>query len=192
MAFAYLNIGSVVATLIIGRLMDRVNAYRLLSFAFLFAFLLLVAIFGVMANNIFHNGCGVGRDYRCFFGSNSGLMALATISYPVSIRTSGVGWAYAMGKVGSMFGPVVGGFLLGRNWSVGRLLYREWLIGAAGSHSDTGSGTTFEDERPRAWISSELSASGEERRSLGQRSESSISRQRSAFSRQSPVFGSAA
>jgi AAHS family 4-hydroxybenzoate transporter-like MFS transporter len=121
MAFAYLNLGSVVATLIIGRLMDRLNAFRLLSVAFLFSFIT-VSIFGAMANRPFGTVAVLAMVTGLFiFGSNSGLIALATISYPVSIRSSGVGWAYGLGKIGSMFGPAVGGFLLARNWSVGRL-----------------------------------------------------------------------
>jgi AAHS family 4-hydroxybenzoate transporter-like MFS transporter len=54
-------------------------------------------------------------------GGNTGLLALCTTSYPTSIRGSGVGWAYGLGKVGSMLGPIVGGVLLARNWSVFRI-----------------------------------------------------------------------
>jgi AAHS family 4-hydroxybenzoate transporter-like MFS transporter len=32
--------------------------------------------------------------------------------YPTSIRATGVGWALAVGRIGSIVGPVVGGILL--------------------------------------------------------------------------------
>jgi AAHS family 4-hydroxybenzoate transporter-like MFS transporter len=52
------------------------------------------------------------------FGGNSGLVALATVSYPLDIRGSGIGWAYAVGKIGSLLAPIMGGVVLSLNWSV--------------------------------------------------------------------------
>ena len=54
-------------------------------------------------------------------GGNSGIMALATVSYPLDIRGSGIGWAYAVGKVGSMLAPMIGGVLISRNWTVSQI-----------------------------------------------------------------------
>lgn len=42
--------------------------------------------------------------------------ALDTISatvYPTSIRSAAAGWAFAAGRVGSIVGPIVGGYLVG-------------------------------------------------------------------------------
>ncbi|MGA2109507.1 MAG: hypothetical protein ABSH25_17920 [Syntrophorhabdales bacterium] len=47
--------------------------------------------------------------------SNGGLLALATLFYPVEVMSSGIGWAYAVAKVGAMLVPAVGGFMLVRN-----------------------------------------------------------------------------
>ena len=52
------------------------------------------------------------------FGCNSGIVALATVSYPPDIRGSGVGSAYAVGKIGSLLAPMVGGLLLSLHWGV--------------------------------------------------------------------------
>ena len=62
-------------------------------------------------------------------GSNSGLLAVATISYPPLIRGSGIGRTYAVAKVGAMLAPAVGGFLLSRNWNVGQICSSNALVG---------------------------------------------------------------
>jgi AAHS family 4-hydroxybenzoate transporter-like MFS transporter len=113
----FINLGSFVATITIGRLMDKFNPFRSLIFAFVIAFFTVVA-FGFSAGSTFIIVAIVSIITGMFiFAGNSGLMALATISYPVDIRGSGLGWAYAIGKIGAMIAPVTGGILLGWQWS---------------------------------------------------------------------------
>jgi AAHS family 4-hydroxybenzoate transporter-like MFS transporter len=45
-------------------------------------------------------------------GGQTGISALAVSLYPSNIRGTGVGWAYAVGRVGSIVGPTVSGFLV--------------------------------------------------------------------------------
>ena len=45
-------------------------------------------------------------------GAQVGLTALSAITYPVAIRSTGLGWALGMGRIGSIVGPTVGGWLL--------------------------------------------------------------------------------
>ena len=99
--------------------MDKFNAFRTLKIAFVIAFLSVVG-FGMQASNPTFTIVAVLSVAMGFFviGGNSGLMALATVSYPVDIRGSGVGWAYAVGKIGSLLAPVTGGLMLSMNWSV--------------------------------------------------------------------------
>ena len=49
----------------------------------------------------------------CVTGVQIGLTALLGIFYPTAIRSSGVGWTQAAGRVGGLAAPVVGGILLG-------------------------------------------------------------------------------
>jgi len=42
---------------------------------------------------------------------------LAVSYYPPEIRTTGVGWAAASGRIGSIVGPALGGLMLALNWS---------------------------------------------------------------------------
>ena len=41
-----------------------------------------------------------------------GIVTLASMVYPVSIRATGLGWALGIGRVGSIVGPTVGGLML--------------------------------------------------------------------------------
>jgi AAHS family 4-hydroxybenzoate transporter-like MFS transporter len=118
LVFMFINLGSFVATITIGRLMDKFNPFRALTFAFVIAFVTVVA-FGFSAGSPFIVIAIVSTITGMFiFAGNSGLMALATVSYPLDIRGSGLGWAYAIGKIGAMIAPVTGGLLLGWKWSV--------------------------------------------------------------------------
>lgn len=121
LAFACINIGSAVATITIGRLMDKFNPFRMLKAAFVLTFVMF-AVFGLLADNPFIVIAIVSTVTGFFaFGGNSGVMALGTISYPLDIRTTGLGSAYAVGKIGSMLAPAVGGMLLSLNWSVSQI-----------------------------------------------------------------------
>jgi AAHS family 4-hydroxybenzoate transporter-like MFS transporter len=43
---------------------------------------------------------------------SSGLIALAALFYPTPIRSTGIGWAMGMGRVGSFLGPLIVGALV--------------------------------------------------------------------------------
>jgi MFS transporter, AAHS family, 4-hydroxybenzoate transporter len=55
-------------------------------------------------------------------GSQGGLNALAANFYPVSMRSTGVGWALGVGRVGSIVGPWVGGMFLLAGWQTRQML----------------------------------------------------------------------
>jgi AAHS family 4-hydroxybenzoate transporter-like MFS transporter len=43
---------------------------------------------------------------------------IAAKFYPTEIRATGVGWALAVGRIGSIFGPAVGGLLLSTGFQI--------------------------------------------------------------------------
>jgi MFS transporter, AAHS family, 4-hydroxybenzoate transporter len=50
-------------------------------------------------------------------GAQIGMNALAAGLYPTAIRSTGVGWALGVGRIGSIIGPLAGGFLLSLGWN---------------------------------------------------------------------------
>lgn len=61
-------------------------------------------------------------------GSNSGLMALTSLTYPTGIRGTGLGWATGIGRIGSLVAPIAGGTMLAGNWSVDKICKTNALL----------------------------------------------------------------
>ena len=130
LAYAFLCFGAMVSSVVIGRAMDKFNPFRVLQVGFILASVSLVA-FGIGAGSgsftviaILSVICGI-----CINGSQTGTLAVATITYPSDIRGTGLGWAYAVAKIGAMLAPVTGGYLLSRDWSVSQLCSVNALVG---------------------------------------------------------------
>ena len=133
LAIALNSVGSMIGAIIVGRLMDRFGAYSILKAAFLGAFVSVGTLgfwtssFGLIA--------GLSTASGFFAGAaQAGVIALAALMYPVAVRSTGVGWAMALGRLGAVVGPLAGGILLGWNFSVSQTFLAfavPGLIGAA-------------------------------------------------------------
>ncbi|EEA04671.1 major facilitator superfamily MFS_1 [Burkholderia sp. H160] len=106
----FFNVGSVIGVLGIGVLMDRFR--QALSVTAIYACIVgaLIALSQVasietLSVAVLFAGMGV-------VGAQSMLYALSAASYPTSVRGTGVGAAVAVGRVGSIVGPVAAGQLL--------------------------------------------------------------------------------
>ena len=119
LAFALINLGSGIATVSIGWLMDKArNPYRILQGGFVVGFLSLVA-FGFFATSPFLVIASLSVLCGLFVnGTTSGLVALVTLSYPQDVTGTAVGWAYAIGRVGMTVAPLIGGMLIGLKLTV--------------------------------------------------------------------------
>ncbi|HXC33403.1 MAG TPA: MFS transporter [Verrucomicrobiae bacterium] len=109
-ATALLQGGGVVASLSLGYFVDRFGAFRALSITFLLGAVCLALLgytHSVAATMIctFFAGAGI-------IGGQTGANALAAAFYPTYIRSTGVGWALGVGRVGSIVGPILGGVML--------------------------------------------------------------------------------
>jgi AAHS family 4-hydroxybenzoate transporter-like MFS transporter len=51
-------------------------------------------------------------------GAQAGLNALVAAFYPTAIRSTGVGWALGVGRIGSVVGPILGGVMLSLHWDL--------------------------------------------------------------------------
>ena len=50
--------------------------------------------------------------------AQAGLLIFAVTLYPIEIRSTGAGWSVAVGIVGSIIGPLLGGFAMLARWPV--------------------------------------------------------------------------
>ena len=114
------QLGGLVGTIVIGLLSDRVGAGRILTVAYVLAALCIAAIGmthgGSVGMLIAVAGAGFG-----VVGGQIGANALSATFYPTAIRSTGVGWALGIGRIGSIVGPLVGGMLLALDMSAQRL-----------------------------------------------------------------------
>ena len=55
-------------------------------------------------------------------GAQGALNAVAATFYPTAIRSTGVGWAIGVGRIGSIMGPMLGGLLLTLRWGPREIL----------------------------------------------------------------------
>ena len=57
------------------------------------------------------------------FGSMVGLYATTPLLYPAAIRTTGMGWAIGIGRIGAILAPVIAGLLVDGGWATAHLYY---------------------------------------------------------------------
>ena len=114
------NLGGIFGGVLLGRWMDRHGNYRVMGLAYLLGAIFVASIgfldfsLPLLLSAIFLAGlCSVGTQV-C--GN-----ALAASLYPTAVRSTGVGWAYGIGRLGSIVGPVVGGVLIALHWSLREL-----------------------------------------------------------------------
>lgn len=68
-----------------------------------------------------HNAIIAGAGF-CVTGINFAMGATLGMIYPTPIRAMGTGWAQAMGRVGALLAPIIGGALLARHYPTQELL----------------------------------------------------------------------
>jgi len=57
------------------------------------------------------------------FGSMAALYALAPILYPATVRTTGMGWAIGIGRIGAILAPTIVGFMIDAGWKTPNLYF---------------------------------------------------------------------
>jgi benzoate transport len=122
LAFSLFNLGGVLGTLFLGSLAMRfklsnvIMVFLLLAAAAMLAFaasprhelLLLSLIFFI----------GLMQQ-----GGFTGLYAVSAKLYPTAIRSTGVGWAIGLGRLGAVVGPAVAGFTIAGGFSMADNFY---------------------------------------------------------------------
>jgi AAHS family 4-hydroxybenzoate transporter-like MFS transporter len=98
-----------------GPLMDRVNAHGVLLVQFIMS-AALVASMSYTTSYVSIMAVMLALGYF-LNGAQSGLNAVAAGFYPTAIRSTGIGWALAVGRIGSIVGPLLAGALLTKAWT---------------------------------------------------------------------------
>ena len=117
-----LNIGGIVGGSLFGLLAARLDLGRLTA-ASLTMTAVAMAAFGASTG---HLGASFAIAFLIgafIFGSMAGLYAFAPVIYPAAVRTTGMGWAIGIGRIGAILAPLIAGMLLDGGWQAPRLYY---------------------------------------------------------------------
>ncbi|SOE97268.1 MFS transporter, AAHS family, 3-hydroxyphenylpropionic acid transporter [Burkholderia sp. D7] len=114
------NIGGGVGAIVIASLMDRIGRRRTVTGMYLGIAAALAAL--VVANDGTSMACGGLLAGLFLVGGQSVLYALASGIYPTHVRGTGAGAAVAVGRMGSILGPLIAGQLLAIGQSASVLL----------------------------------------------------------------------
>ena len=107
------QLGGTVGALLLGGVLDRTHSFAVLALCYLWA---AISVFFIgqsgtsvplLALTVFSAGVGV-------IGGQTSSNALTAEFYPTRMRSTGVGWALGIGRIGSIVGPILGGMLLAR------------------------------------------------------------------------------
>lgn len=107
------NLGGVIGGLVIARAVDGLGPIKVMTAAYLVA-AASVASIGFAGGALSAAIAAIFMAGATVVGAQFGMNALAISAYPTAVRSTGLGWALAVGRVGSIVGPIAVGALLAR------------------------------------------------------------------------------
>ncbi len=120
LALTMYQVGAVAGALTVGRLMDRFDRFYVLLTAFLISGVCIltltfisasVPVWALLSLMVF-NGVFLSM------GGTPGINALTGTYFPTHMRSTGIGWTLGAGRIGSLFGIMLGGALIAAKFSV--------------------------------------------------------------------------
>lgn len=111
-----LQVGGIVGTLTLGWFINRFGFTKVLGCCFVTACIFIALIGHVATMPALLLLCVVVAGF-CVVGGQPAVNALAGTYYPTTLRSTGIGWALGIGRIGSVLGPVIGGQLIALQWT---------------------------------------------------------------------------
>jgi MFS transporter, AAHS family, 4-hydroxybenzoate transporter len=108
---AMFQVGGCIGAILLGRMLDHRRTFFIVAACFAWAavWIFVTAEAGtsvpLLITSMLATGVGV-------IGGQNASHALSSEFYPTAIRATGVGWALGIGRIGSIVGPLIGGYLL--------------------------------------------------------------------------------
>jgi len=112
-ASSIVPLGGIFAVFYLGPLIDRFGPERALALHYA-AGVLFIALIALVALPYFALLIVIFFAGTTVIGSQNGANGTCGALYPARMRTTGIGWAIGIGRVGSIVSPILGGYLLAR------------------------------------------------------------------------------
>ncbi|MGI4901610.1 MAG: MFS transporter [Janthinobacterium lividum] len=112
------TVAGVLSALPLGLAMDRVGPYVTLAVMYVAGTLFMVLVASAFAAT--STGWLMAAVFCagfCISGGQKSVIALAAVYYPLNLRSTGVGWALGIGRLGGIAGPLVVGFMYSAHWT---------------------------------------------------------------------------
>ena len=110
-ATSFRELGAICAVLYLGVLIDRFGPERALALNY-GAGIVFIALIALVAMPYFLLAAVIFFSGMMIIGSQTGANAACGKLYPARMRTSGIGWALGIGRLGGIAAPALGGWLL--------------------------------------------------------------------------------
>jgi AAHS family 4-hydroxybenzoate transporter-like MFS transporter len=108
--------GSVVATLLLGPIFDRIGFYRGLIPLLVLSSIGVIAM-GTVGSNLFALNTAAFFAGAGIMGGQTAVIVVAGAFYPTFIRATGIGWGMGIGRIGAVIAPLVGAFMVASLWT---------------------------------------------------------------------------
>ena len=107
------TIGGIIAATVIGPSMDRISPFRTLGVVYLLGAVFVAVLGMVLGGSTWILLVAAFLSGTCVTGGQMSIVAVASLIYPPRLRSTGVGWALGIGRVGGIIGPILVGVALG-------------------------------------------------------------------------------
>ena len=134
---ALFQIGGIGGAIVLGALLDRRFSFLVLAGSSLWAAVFVVLI-GWSGASPLLLGLTITAAGLGIIGGQNASHALSAAFYPVAIRSTGVGWALGIGRIGSIAGPVLGGLLLARGTAIAQVFWAAAMPALVAAAAATG------------------------------------------------------
>lgn len=119
LALTFNNVGAIIGIVGIGLLVNRLKSSTFSALAPIFlGGAIATALIGYAAPDFLAVAMLSGLAGFFMAAGVSGLYIIAAVIYPTFMRSTGIGWASAFGRVGASTGPLLVGFMFTARWSV--------------------------------------------------------------------------
>ncbi|MFZ6649334.1 MFS transporter [Undibacterium sp. TJN25] len=117
------TIGGILAAFVVGPAMDRIGPYVTIGVLYLCGSVFMAFTAANFTSSLPVLMLAIFLAGFCVSGGQKSVIALAAVFYPTEIRSTGVGWALGIGRLGGIAGPSVVGLLIGAHWTPTEIFY---------------------------------------------------------------------
>nr|WP_277403004.1 MFS transporter [Burkholderia sp. Ac-20365] len=127
------TIAGVLSAVPLGLAMDRVGPYMTLTVMYIAGCVFMWLVGSAFSGSVGWLMATVFCAGFCISGGQKSVIALAAVYYPLNLRSTGVGWALGVGRLGGIAGPLIAGMLYSAHWTPAEIFrFSAWPVLVAG------------------------------------------------------------